>query len=140
MGYRSDVSIAIYAPEAEMTAFIAAQKLKHAGWLKDEHSIKPFRRSYYDAETNQVQERTWEPLWMYLAADFESVKWYTEFEDVAYWHACLDDATELGLNTEFVRIGEEYDDVEVDFNGDAVEYFLGVNRSIRHDYPLFTEE
>jgi hypothetical protein len=57
-------------------------------------------------------------------------KWYSDFDDVKAWHQLLNEANKLGLATEFVRVGEDPDDIEIsqdDGDGDdgcTCEYVL----------------
>ncbi len=63
----------------------------------------------------------------------EDVKWYESYSEIAAFHKFLDDVTELGYCTEFIRIGEETDDIQQDFTGTNIEYRLSVSRSIEID-------
>jgi hypothetical protein len=135
MGYRSDVSIAIYAPEPEMTAFVASQRLKHEAWFNWKHQINKYTKSCVDDKDNRYDE-----TWLVLHAEFEGTKWYGSYDDVASWLRCIQEAQRLDLNTEFVRVGEEDEDIETDYYGDWCDYHLGVHRTIYQDFPKFIEE
>ena len=63
----------------------------------------------------------------------EDIKWYDNFPEVQAFHKFLDDVTELGYCTEFVRIGEETDDIQQDTTGHNNEYRLHVARFIEID-------
>jgi len=135
MGYRSDVSIAIYAPEPEMTAFIAAQRLKQAAWIKDRYHVNKYVTRCVDDNGSKYDKTI-----VLILAEFDCVKWYSHFDDVSCWVRCIGDAQGLNLNTEFVRIGDDYEDVETEYTGGDCSYHLGVTRSIEYNLPQFIEE
>jgi hypothetical protein len=60
------------------------------------------------------------------------VKWYPSYADVQKFEAMLEEfgGDIPGYCTEFVRIGEESDDVEQRQTGDNNEYYLQVRREI----------
>ena len=136
MGYNSDVSIAVYGDEAQMLALIAAQRIKGAKWLEDEHEINEYSQSLYgkpDIKTPMVM----------ILAKFDGIKWYDGYEDVDCWTALLEDAMEnfsANVNTEFVRIGEENEDMEVEYDGENVQFYTGVSREILKNLPQFAKE
>ena len=136
MGYNSDVSIAVYGDEAQMLALIAAQRIKGAKWLEDEHEINEYSQSLYgkpDIKTPMVM----------ILAKFDGIKWYDGYEDVDCWTALLEDAREnfsANVNTEFVRVGEETEDTETFFTGDNLYYYTGVSREILTNLPQFAKE
>ena len=75
--------------------------------------------------------------WMHkdhaLMFSLEDVKWYPSYPDVQRFEAMMGTfrSEEItGYCTEFVRIGEESDDVEERHTGDNNQYYLTVRRSI----------
>ena len=72
----------------------------------------------------------------------DGVKWYDSYEDVKAFDVAVEKYLELVNNDmgveddppafsyEFIRVGENYDDVETHYDGDACEYRLGVTREI----------
>ena len=136
MGYRSEVSIAVYGDEAQMLALIAAQRIKGAKWLEDEHEINEYSQSLYGKPDTKT------PMVM-IHAKFDGIKWYDGYEDVDCWTALLEDAMEnfsANVNTEFVRIGEENEDMEVEYDGENVQFYTGVSREILKNLPQFAKE
>jgi hypothetical protein len=127
MGYRSDVAIAIYGPEDAMVPLIAAQRLSLQSALSLEENY--IKRSEYTK--NGVPH-----VMLYTHQDW--VKWYDSFPEVQAWNKLLTEiaakADETGLAYEFVRIGEETSDVEIEYGGD-VEYFIEVHRSVNIALP-----
>lgn len=131
MGYRSDVAIAIYGPEGAMVPLIAAERLKPDGVFKIDGE---YIRSY----PFEVQRGVERIKYHMLHAEFTGVKWYEGYPDVQAWKKLLsdiaDDPDATGLAYEFVRIGEDTDDVETGYAGD-VEFYLNVSRAISFDLP-----
>ena len=129
MGYRSDVAMAFYA-KSESDA--PAIKL----WLKENFPVKDFESCI-----------TWHNKGMLLSVD--NVKWYPDYDDVKACEEAYDKFVELfccdedgnekseGKGSEGVigcaeaiRIGEEYDDIDVKRDGFYCEYVLEVQRGI----------
>jgi hypothetical protein len=131
MGYRSDVAIAIYGPEKVMVPFLAAQRMTTASPLVLEKDYIEQREYTKDGEP-----------WILLTTYQESVKWYPSYPCVAAWSALLgeisDNCEQTGLTYEFIRIGEENDDIESDYSGDC-EWYLNIHRSIVFDTPPMKE-
>jgi hypothetical protein len=133
MGYRSAVRSCIYTDDVELfDAFIAGQKLaeprlfEDSNWFKN--NIKFEELTYKDADGNVVQTIK------IFDMSCDDVKWYTDFDDVKAWHKMLINAEEQGLNYEFVRVGEESDDIECEQGGKSVEHFLYPSTSIMCGY------
>jgi hypothetical protein len=116
MGYRSDVTIYMYALKEKDAPAI---KL----WIKENF---PF-----DEWVEYVR-------WVDKGLVFEAnhIKWYDDYDDVKSVESALDDFEELFMNNkhdvpegayEYVRIGEDLDDLEVRYRG-HVDYMLTVER------------
>jgi hypothetical protein len=126
MGYRSDVTIALYAKKESDAPAI---KL----WIKENFPVKEFENCI-----------TWFDKGMLVR--LESVKWYPDYDDVRACEEAYDEFVELfccdDLVTEvdeqggvvgcaeFIRVGEEYDDVDVKRDGYYCDYILDMRRSI----------
>lgn len=118
MGYRSDVMAAFYVNKPDDLPML---KL----WL-DEN----FPMSDWDENIR------WFSKGMIVGASY--LKWYKSYRDVqAYKTAedkfielCNDESIAGKFNYEFIRIGEDYDDVDVVREGARCEYLLEVQRSI----------
>lgn len=120
MGYYSDVAIGMaFANREAVTAFLAEVRLKNTISSKD--------LAHYSI-TEIVDVMT------LLHANFESVKWYDNYDDVKCHHALLGAAADRGAGTAFVRIGEEYNDITVEIDGGKNDYnlwdFYGVQRNL----------
>jgi len=137
MGYWSDVTIAIYGPEPAMLALIAADRMKENSILR-QHSdcIENLRYLGSDGPEKQPFRR--------LLARFHRVKWYSDFPDVVQWYDLMqlvvDQYLDRGLCYEFIRVGEDVDDIEGDRRGEDVEFFLDTVTTITVDTPKHLPE
>jgi len=123
MGYRSDVAICIYGPKDKMTALVAAARIQ--GCMPD--SDLPYSNGFhvFDLEDRKLM----------IHAYYEGVKWYDGYPEVDTWHEFLGQAAEFDdLSTEFIRMGENEDDIEMKRQGDC-QWYLGANRSVRVELP-----
>lgn len=125
MGYRSDVTAVFYVKD---TKHFPLLKL----WLSENFPMDTFH-DYL--------------RWFNRGMVFEegNVKWYSDYEEVKAFNEAVENY--LGLmhmgaedgddppkfSYEFVRIGENYEDIETDYHGDHCEYMLSVSRSITVD-------
>jgi len=118
MGYRSEVSSVIYAKKDIMDKF------------KTDYSDK-LKALEVHFENNKDEGMSYESNSDYdiIFLKGSSWKWYETYTDVKAWHELMDLATERGLSVEFVRIGEDYEDIEVDYINDS-ECYLSVERFI----------
>jgi hypothetical protein len=72
---------------------------------------------------------SWDDKHRVLKFDANSVKWYDSYPEVQKFVQFLTDVAGLDYQYEFIRIGEEDDDIEDDRTGDA-EGYMYINRSI----------
>jgi len=120
MGYRSDVVGAFYVSKEEHFPMV---KL----WLDENFPLKEFEENVRWFNRGMVLECS-------------DVKWYESFPDVQRYAEAADKFIDLcnaevsegtpTFNYEFVRIGEDYDDVEVIREGIAYECLLEVSRGV----------
>ena len=111
MGYRSDVALAL----SKDAAALLKKRLEAA---------TPDERDLIDTpDLYEVDSKTEEALWRW-----HDTKWYPEFVEVAFVNAFLENLDDDDYL--FIRLGENYDDVEIrgDFWGNVFE--LGVSTSI----------
>lgn len=118
MGYRSDVKALIY-PQGGEHNLLNYDKLK----LLMNSTFKDVM-DYWGEDY-----LTWDDTHRALMFDANSVKWYDSYSEVARFMKFLEEVHELEYEYEFIRLGEEDDDVEADSTGDS-EGFLYVSRSI----------
>ena len=116
MGYISDVTIVMYPKRKEDFALL----------------------KLYADETFPDKFEVHEEGFRYLMLELDSVKWYEEDEDDVYmrafseWDTMFRDEYEPESGTlfhyEFMRIGEDYDDIVYDRSVDS-DMILGVDRN-----------
>jgi hypothetical protein len=124
MGYRSDVVMQITADGRNtrvMREFIGKIKLAHEEFLGE-----------WNAEEYGWDEDTF----VFSVSD---IKWYESYPEVKRVEAIWVMAKEMdGLSGKFVRIGEEYDDIETEVFGDHYPDVY-VNRSFDFDGSMLGE-
>jgi len=76
---------------------------------------------------------SWLPNVRVLQFSANSVKWYDSFPEVDLFPKFLADVQKLGYEYEFIRIGEEDDDLETDSTGDA-NHYMYVERTIQVNF------
>ena len=119
MGYRSDVQALIYPPSGDQN-LLEYNKLKLL--------MNTTFKNVLDSWGNE--SFSWDDKHRVLKFSANSVKWYDSFPEVDLFPKFLADVQELGYEYEFIRIGEEDDDLETDSTGDA-ENYMYVERTIQ---------
>lgn len=122
MGYRSDVAIGMSFKNREaLVAFLSYVRLGDA--IPSE-------------ELDQYKVTDAGEAGVLLHAYFLGVKWYDSYPDVKCHNNLLHMAAESGAGTAFVRIGEEYNDIEYNIDMADVDLdlygFFGVSRQVHH--------
>lgn len=127
MGYRSNVTFLIYGRPSGMDCFT----MKHIHTAGDRNVFGTAMESA-ECFTAWVSENT-----AYLLFEAEDWKWYSGYPAVDALGAFMRASNEFGLAYEFIRIGEDDDDIEVERcgadGGQEVLYLLDLERSIRCD-------
>jgi len=122
MGYRSDVTVLIYPDNGEQNAerYDMLKVLMNTTFKK---IYEEFDEAFEWLDNHRV-----------LKFAVESVKWYDSYPDVRDFQSMLEDISDMeGLNYEFMRVGEDYDDIEQNQRGDDLQYHISVSRSIEVD-------
>jgi hypothetical protein len=122
MGYRSDVHALFYTTRKE-----------------DMPVLKLYMDENYPKDLHDLEEISSNRIYGY-EMKYEDVKWYSGYEDVkafdafkTKYHALLDEQEDgKKWKFEFIRIGEDTEDVEREQDDSA--YVLSVRRSIETDY------
>lgn len=121
MGYRSDVAAGIEFPNfKECLEFYAL--LKASSW----DCLVPY------AKEGMLSPMSGRDA-AYLMFWFSDVKWYPEYDLPTAMREVLELAYTKGYPYRFVRVGEEYDDEEIDEEGDvsALEEMIYIERVAR---------
>jgi len=123
MGYRSDVTALIYPSGGEHN-LLEYDKLKLL-----------LNTTFKDVWDEWGGEREFEDGWEWddkhrvLQFTATSVKWYESYDEIKRFTEFLAKIQELEYEYEFIRLGEEDNDIEYDSTGDAQGY-LSVRREI----------
>lgn len=129
VGYRSDVAIAAYGDKEKLVELKTHYDNAVANLSVDSKIDLNWMLS--GSEQNLAR-----PMWDDETGDFmfyvDHVKWYDGYPCVDLINSVFNKAIELGLAAERVRIGEEIEDNEEEFeDGDeGCEYRFNVSRSI----------
>ena len=124
MGYRSQVKSVVYQTKDKFDKFYDDNR-EEIDYFKEEFGCMSI------ATKGQYKV---------LFLDFEEVKWYDSFPEVISWHKFLEKAEEEGMYYEFVRLGEDDSDVEVDYGtNDSGNYILELERHIKTNVSVNLE-
>ena len=118
MGYRSDVQALIY-PQSGDQNLLQYEQLKTLMNTTFKDVLDFWSDDYF----------TWDDKHRVLKFAANSIKWYDSFPEVDRFTTFLAEVQELEYEYEFIRIGEDTDDIEDDSTGDA-EGYLYVQRTI----------
>lgn len=132
MGYYSEVRCVIYGEPEHMLPYVTALKLTHTTIFKEWAG----HISEYMVEFSPNGLHV-------LDLNMSSVKWYPEFSNVRDWIGILHDIDEqhdydgppADIQYEFMRVGEELDDVERR-RSCTNECFLNVRVTVDEDLPV----
>ena len=123
MGYRSDVVAVFYVSNVEHLPLL---KL----WLSENFPMEMFSEHLRWFSRGMVLEE-------------HGIKWYYDYDEVKAFNKAADNFKDLIQDFdnspvegqpmfcyEFIRVGENYDDIETDHCGDHCEFLLNVERNI----------
>lgn len=133
MGYRSNIKCLIYGSKEGVEAYILQTALITGSTIFKPSSHGGFKDiiKMYDTKYDEHDLHV-------ISLNGESWKWYAEYEDVKAWEKFMYDSEENGLDYEFIRVGEEDDDIDVK-RSDNHLYMLRVCTSIEADVSLEKE-
>lgn len=123
MGYRSDVMALVY-PTTELGKAELTEKYA---------VLKTLVNTTYRAMWEE-----WESCFEWVDRDgvlkftCTGVKWYPSYPDVQAFEKFIEEIEEMGYDTEFIRVGENYDDIETKYSESAA-YHLSVSRTIESE-------
>lgn len=120
MGYRSEVMAVVYSNDAQEPE-VHYNRLKLLMNTTYKELLDYWHDSFEWKENNKALRFT--------AMD---VKWYPSYPEVARLEQFLGEIEELDYEVEFVRIGEDYNDVETRYS-EGCSYHLSVRREIVSD-------
>ena len=116
MGYRSDVTVLVYAASDE-----------------DYNKLRLLMNTTYkQVLTDWEDDCTWVDSYSALKFVIEDVKWYPSYKDVFEFENFRREIETLGYAVEFIRVGEDYTDIET-YESDKALGYLSVHRTIVSD-------
>ena len=128
MGYRSDVTVAIYPDDRKQEGYDVLKMLMGTTF-KDTAAMFAMLDSDMD----------WQDDKRVLVFNITGIKWYDSYPDIAAFLNMLEtlanegeDGIE-GYNYEMVRLGEDTDDIEFSNGGNSIEHFMSVSRVVDLD-------
>jgi hypothetical protein len=124
MGYRSEVAIMIYGTDEVMEEVKALyDTLYNALDADTKKSVDYLDYLMGNETTNGFSEEG-------FRFHAEDIKWYDDYSHVEFFKELFNKADDIGASCEFIRIGEEHDDIDTNYTGDDNEYRMGVTRLI----------
>ena len=133
MGYRSDIMLVVYPDytDEERQVGLHESIIRKKGEDKF-NTLKLLMQTqfkdvanHWNLEFNDAKQR--------LVISEEGIKFYESYEDVGAFERFKSEIVELGYCMEFARIGEEYDDITTEYEGNSLEYIVRINRYISLD-------
>ena len=120
MGYRSDVTAVIYGDARDIEKYNVLKTLMNT----------TFKEAYDEWGNCAV----WHDEKGVLEFMVEDIKWYESYPDVLAFLTMLENLSLIeGYNYEFVRVGEDDNDIERQSEGNQCEHLINVCRSIQVD-------
>jgi hypothetical protein len=128
MGYRSDVCYVVKFFSEDQPEKAFADYLAFQDWVKNKHTlskempdpstpknvVKTIKHDYSHEVMNASFFR-WSKSETVLVFEAEGIKWYPDYIDIQWHLALLEKVREYETgNFRILRIGEEYNDVEID--------------------------
>lgn len=126
MGYRSQVRCLIYGREEDLKAHIEGQLI-----LFSALAINGFK----DSLTRYVIKAGDNTELHVLDLNGDGWKWYPSYPDVQAWTEFMQSSPDLGLEYEFIRIGEESGDIEKEYSENPAYFLETTSPIIIEDIP-----
>lgn len=125
MGYRSEVAIAVYGEESAMAEF----KQYFEEQVK---ALSEDQQEWLQELINRSNQNTGRELFEdgCMVFNVGYMKWYEGFPIPDMVEKVYKNAPSFGLTAEFLRVGEEYEDITYNTVGENCEYVLTVTRVI----------
>jgi hypothetical protein len=121
MGYRSEVAIKVYGDDESMSRFQTAYDTAYNAC--DQATMDEIDTWMRDGAKNGFADNV-------FTFHATQIKWYDDFLAVKFFDALMEMGEDAGASVEFIRIGDDYDDIESKYYGENCEWCLGVERFI----------
>jgi len=126
MGYRSDLALVVYPDYRDDPADTTKVDTEY------EHKYQTLKllMNTQFKDVNEGWSPTFDDPRQMMLIQATDIKYYDSFPEIQALERLKDEIVELGYCMEFIRIGEESDDIDETYEGNRVEYVLRVARSI----------
>jgi hypothetical protein len=111
MGYRSDVAAVIYADDSDT---VEVERQEHA---REKYAVLKVLMNTRFKEQNDFDGYTWNDRRMRLEFRVDNIKWYEGYPEIDGFMKMLDSLEDMGYVYEYLRVGEEPDDIDRKGNG-----------------------
>ena len=110
MGYRSQVRCLIYGTKDNLDAYITEASLitESTVFREFKESLTRYTTKVYYSRLNGPEEEIIQVLDLYC----DDWEWYESYPDVQAWMKFMEESAEADLQYEFVRVGENDNDIE----------------------------
>ena len=131
MGYRSDIMLVVYpdCTNDEATAFRDDTAARHKHYEDKYNTLKLLMQTKFK-DVAETWDLTFDDDKQRLVISEDNIKYYESYDEIAAFERFKEEIVELGYCMEFARIGEEYDDIIAEYEGNSLEYVVRVNRYI----------
>jgi len=132
MGYRSDVRCLIYGTKEEMDLLLTTSVIICNSKILEHFKKDLTRYTSRILGPNGVDE----VILHFLDLSGENWKWYDDYEDVKTWVEFMKEAAEMGLEYEFIRVGERAGDVETISSAAGTNFLYTTSPHIECDIDI----
>jgi hypothetical protein len=134
MGYQSQVRCLIYGSKEDMDAFLTTETIVGGSRvLKDfENCLLRYVIKVPVIEEYPINSDAPKKDLHVLDMQEDSTKWYEDFPEVSGWMKFMNEAPEMGLQFEFIRVGENHGDIE-EHCSDSPRGFIYVTSPVIED-------
>jgi hypothetical protein len=129
MAYRNEIRCVIYGTKENLDTFLTTQALILGSPVLKEFNESLTRYKIERTTSFPPEKITLHVLDLY-GADW---KWDCSYPDVKLWLEFMEASATAGLHYEFIRIGEDIEDIEF-LNSTDNDYLLGVEHPTTTDY------
>lgn len=130
MGYRSDILLVVYPDYTDEESKVGLQESIIRKKGEDKYNtLKLLMQTKFKAVTENWNVE-FDDAKHRLVIGEDNIKYYESFDEIAAFEDFKTEIVGLGYCTEFARIGEEYDDIVTEYNGNNLEYIVRINREI----------
>jgi len=135
VGYLNDVSILIYGDDKDVVGFKAGERVKGYPKGMEYHPLDKPEDGHLCDERFMWHTDDGDTM---LEYNFFGIRWSDGNPEVDYWRQLMSlfDQAFPSLTMEFVRLGEQADDIVVEYFGSNPQYYLNVERTIYKDIPI----